>query len=136
MDRWESVYPAISNALEGLYKVIYLESYRHTTRHLCLAVVELATDLYDLGCPRSGTGCSRRGIYHEIVHVQAVRRLIIMQLNHSTLKRGQQRLLIHRDKEADPSSETTTPSELPNDHDEMGRLEEVRSTIFQELTVS
>jgi phosphatidylinositol 3-kinase len=42
------------------------------------------------------------------------------------LKRGQQRLLIHRDKEADPSPESTTPSELVNDNDEMGRLEEVR----------
>jgi len=42
-----------------------------------------------------------------------------------TLKRGQQRLRIHRDKEADPAVQTTTPSETPEDADEMGRLEKV-----------
>ncbi|KAL7423928.1 Phosphatidylinositol (PI) 3-kinase [Cryptotrichosporon argae] len=39
-----------------------------------------------------------------------------------TLKKGQQRLYVHRGVEADPRAETTTPSDPPAD-DEMGRLE-------------
>ncbi|KIR59973.1 phosphatidylinositol 3-kinase [Cryptococcus bacillisporus CA1873] len=41
-----------------------------------------------------------------------------------TLKRGQQRLHVHRGVQADPSLNTTTPSELADEEeDEMGRLE-------------
>ncbi|WVR05232.1 hypothetical protein IAU60_002244 [Kwoniella sp. DSM 27419] len=41
-----------------------------------------------------------------------------------TLRRGQQRLFLHRGVEADPAPQTTTPSELPGEpEDEMGRLE-------------
>ncbi|KAE8541128.1 hypothetical protein D1P53_002482 [Cryptococcus gattii VGV] len=41
-----------------------------------------------------------------------------------TLKRGQQRLHVHRGVQADPSLNTTTPSEIADDEeDEMGRLE-------------
>lgn len=42
-----------------------------------------------------------------------------------TLRRGQQRLLMHAGKEADPAWETATPSEYSGVQDEMGRLEEV-----------
>lgn len=42
-----------------------------------------------------------------------------------TLRRGQQRLLLHAGKEADPAWDTTTPSEILGHQDEMGRLEEV-----------
>lgn len=43
-----------------------------------------------------------------------------------TLKRGQQRLYVHRDVEADPKPDSVTPSELPEEKlDEMGRLERV-----------
>ncbi|RXK34820.1 phosphatidylinositol 3-kinase [Tremella mesenterica] len=43
-----------------------------------------------------------------------------------TLKRGQQRLYVHRGKEADTSPDTSTPSDTPLDEqDEMGRLEEL-----------
>ncbi|WWD15916.1 hypothetical protein CI109_100340 [Kwoniella shandongensis] len=41
-----------------------------------------------------------------------------------TLRRGQQRLYVHRGVEADPKPNTTTPCELPGEEeDEMGRLE-------------
>ncbi|KAL1409698.1 Phosphatidylinositol (PI) 3-kinase [Vanrija albida] len=40
-----------------------------------------------------------------------------------TLRRGQQRLFVHRDVEGDPGVETTTPSEVHLEEDEMGRLE-------------
>ncbi|WVQ78275.1 hypothetical protein IAT38_000360 [Cryptococcus sp. DSM 104549] len=41
-----------------------------------------------------------------------------------TLKRGQQRLYVHRGREADPKPNSTTPSELlDEEEDEMGRLE-------------
>ncbi|OCF41221.1 phosphatidylinositol 3-kinase [Kwoniella heveanensis CBS 569] len=41
-----------------------------------------------------------------------------------TLKRGQQRLYMHRGVEADPKSNTSTPCEIPGaPEDEMGRLE-------------
>ena len=44
----------------------------------------------------------------------------------STLKRGQQRLYVHRDVEGDPKPDSLTPSELPEaGEDEMGRLERV-----------
>ncbi|WVN86799.1 uncharacterized protein L203_101971 [Cryptococcus depauperatus CBS 7841] len=44
--------------------------------------------------------------------------------NRRLLKRGQQRLYVHRGVEADPRENTTTPSEMPgNKEDEMGRLE-------------
>lgn len=46
-------------------------------------------------------------------------------LTSSTLRRGQQRLLLHRGRKADPAWETSTPSELAGEQDEMGRLEEV-----------
>lgn len=42
-----------------------------------------------------------------------------------TLRRGQQRLFAHRNKEADPRPDTTTPSEVPTAKDEMGRLEQL-----------
>ncbi|WVQ71681.1 hypothetical protein IAR50_001222 [Cryptococcus sp. DSM 104548] len=43
---------------------------------------------------------------------------------HRTLKRGQQRLYVHRGVEADPRPNSTTPSEVLNkEDDEMGRLE-------------
>lgn len=42
-----------------------------------------------------------------------------------TLRRGQQRLLVHVGKEADPAWASTTPSEIIGVQDEMGRLEEV-----------
>lgn len=44
-------------------------------------------------------------------------------LTSRTLRRGQQRLFVHRGVEADPKPETTTPSELTGGKDEMGRLE-------------
>ena len=53
-----------------------------------------------------------------------MRYMLIRQFR--TLKRGQQRLLIHRGVEADARTDTTTPSELPEQVDEMGRLERVR----------
>ncbi|GMK59473.1 hypothetical protein CspeluHIS016_0800790 [Cutaneotrichosporon spelunceum] len=40
-----------------------------------------------------------------------------------TLRRGQQRLYVHRRVEADPAYDSTTPSEMSSDEDEMGRLE-------------
>jgi hypothetical protein len=60
------------------------------------------------------------------------------ELKNRTLKRGQQRLRVHRNKEADPSPSTTTPSECPEDADEMGRLEEVSHSFNWafELTIS
>jgi len=42
-----------------------------------------------------------------------------------TLRRGQQRLYVHRGVEADPRPETTTSSEIPMGEDEMGRLEQL-----------
>jgi phosphatidylinositol 3-kinase len=43
-----------------------------------------------------------------------------------TLRRGQQRLYVHRGVAADPKPETTTPSEIAEaEQDEMGRLESV-----------
>lgn len=42
-----------------------------------------------------------------------------------TLRRGQQRLFVHRNKEADPGPDTTTPSEVHTIKDEMGRLEKL-----------
>lgn len=42
-----------------------------------------------------------------------------------TLRRGQQRLLLHRGKQADPAWDTATPSDLLGHVDEMGRLEEL-----------
>jgi phosphatidylinositol 3-kinase len=46
-----------------------------------------------------------------------------------TLKRGQQRLYVHREVEADPRLDSTTPGEMPtvDGQDEMGRLEAVSS---------
>lgn len=46
-----------------------------------------------------------------------------MALIKRTLRRGQQRLHVHRGVEADPKPDTTTPCELPSSEDEMGRLE-------------
>jgi hypothetical protein len=53
-----------------------------------------------------------------------------------TLRRGQQRLYVHRGVEGDPKPETTTPSEIPMAEDEMGRLEQLvkdyeRGDIFK-----
>lgn len=42
-----------------------------------------------------------------------------------TLRRGQQRLFVHRGVEADPKPDTTTPSEVSTVEDEMGRLEQL-----------
>lgn len=43
-----------------------------------------------------------------------------------TLKRGQQRLYVHRNVEADPRPDSITPCEVELEgHDEMGRLEAV-----------
>lgn len=42
----------------------------------------------------------------------------------SYLRRGEQRLYLHRDQMADGSHETTTPSDIGL-KDEMGRLEDV-----------
>lgn len=42
-----------------------------------------------------------------------------------TLRRGQQRLYVHRGVEADPRPNTSTPSEMPKSEDEMGRLEQL-----------
>ena len=81
--------------------------------------------------PRSGKACSGRRFDHESVHLQEVSTWMRSSADFRTLKRGQQRLRIHRDKEADPSVQTTTPSESPEDADEMGRLEEVSSSEVQ-----
>ena len=41
------------------------------------------------------------------------------------LKRGQQRLLVHRGVSADPAVDSTTPGDMDQAEDEMGRLEEL-----------
>jgi hypothetical protein len=47
-------------------------------------------------------------------------------LMYRTLRRGKQRLYVHRGVEADSSAESTTPSEpVGKMQDEMGRLEQV-----------
>jgi hypothetical protein len=52
----------------------------------------------------------------------------------STLKRGQQRLFLHPQVKADPSVQSTTPSDAHQD-DEMARLERVCSiSISQKLS--
>jgi hypothetical protein len=111
--------------MEGIQQDLYMESCHHSTHILQLASPQFAIDIHDMERPRSGETCSGRWLDHEFIHLQKVSTWTRASANCRTLKRGQQRLRIHRDKEADPSVQTTTPSESPEDADEMGRLEEV-----------
>ena len=128
MDGWERVHYAFPDTLEGVQQVLYVESCHHSTHLVQLAPPELSIDIHDMECPRTGkAGCSGR-FDHESIHLQEVSTWTRASADCRTLKRGQQRLRIHRDKEADPSVQTITPSESPEDADEMGRLEEVSSS--------
>jgi hypothetical protein len=102
-----------------------MESCHHSTHLVQLAPAQLAINIHNMERPRSGKACSSRRVDNEFVHPKKVSIWTRALADYRTLKRGQQRLRIHRDKEADPSVQTTTPSESPEDADEMGRLEEV-----------
>jgi hypothetical protein len=102
-----------------------MESCHHSTHILQLASPQFAINIHNMERPRSRKACSSRRVDNEFVHDKAVSIWTRASADYRTLKRGQQRLRIHRDKEADPSVQTTTPSESPEDADEMGRLEEV-----------
>jgi hypothetical protein len=114
--------------MERVQQVLYMESCHHSTHLLQLAPPQLAIDVHDMERPRSGKTSFSRRVDHEFIHSQEVSLSKTSLADYRTLKRGQQRLRIHRDKEADPSVQTTTPSESPEDADEMGRLEEVSLT--------
>jgi hypothetical protein len=113
--------------MERVQQDLYMESRHHSTHLLQLASPQFAIDIHDLERPRSGKACSSRRVDNEFVHPKEVSTWTRASADYRTLKRGQQRLRIHRDKEADPSAQSTTPSESPEDVDEMGRLEEVGS---------
>ena len=131
MDGWQGVYNAFPDTLEGVQQVLYMESRHHSSHLVQLAPSYLAIIFHDMERPRSRKTCSSRRVDHESVHVQKVSTCRRASADYRTLKRGQQRLRIHRDKEADPSVQTATPSESPEDADEMGRLEEVGSCEVQ-----
>jgi phosphatidylinositol 3-kinase len=66
------------------------------------------------------------GFNDETLYAKEVRQSAMSGIDDDrTLRRGQQRLLLHAGKEADPAWDTTTPSEITGHQDEMGRLEEV-----------
>ena len=125
MDGRERVHYAFPDSVERVQQVLYMESCHHSTHLVQLAPPQLAIDIHDMECSGSGQTCSGWRVNHEFIHLQKVSPSMTPFTDGRTLKRGQQRLRIHRDKEADPAVQTTTPSESPEDADEMGRLEEV-----------
>lgn len=105
-----------------------LEHDNHLAGSLQLAPADLADYIHNMGQRRDWSCHTDRRIHNEALHSQEVCQTRVDGTDCArTLRRGQQRLLMHIGKEADPAWATTTPSEIPGVQDEMGRLEEVRS---------
>ena len=107
-----------------------MESSCHLTHLLPLSPPHIPSNIHNMGCSRARKSSACWRYNYESVQQQAV--CPVAHLTHSrllvtytsTLKRGQQRLYVHRWVEADPLPDTTTPSELVDEEqDEMGRLE-------------
>ena len=106
---------------------VQLEPDHRPPDHIPVSTALIPAGFHDMGCSGSGKAHCHWRYDYELVQSEAVSRIMQAVLTWSrALKRGQQRLYVHRGVEADPSPDSTTPSDpIVNGLDEMGRLENV-----------
>jgi len=145
MDRWEGGDAALSHSPQRFLEDLHARPTHLRLRHgahqqmvpehrfahyIPFTTPHLADRLHNMGRAGPRAGCAYWRHNYELVQPEAVTVFLSARripLTCRTLKRGQQRLLVHRGVEADPKPDTTTPSEVADGTtvDEMGRLEAV-----------